>query len=263
MHQTRRPPTSHTPNASGFATVDELQQRIEELERENRSKADFLALLSHELRTPLNAVIGYAELLLSGIPQGVAPQARAHIERIHSSAVHQSKLVNEIVRYARLESGAEPIVHETVALHSVLEEVVSLTLPAATQKGLQVEIRGESAVTVQTDATRLRQILINLLSNAIKFSEDGTITVKTVASAEFLTIEVSDDGIGIDETMLERVFEPFWRAKKSSEPEEGVGLGLAVSHALARSLGGDLTVRSELGVGSAFTLRLPAEGRLF
>ena len=257
MQQTTPANRSPAPGPSAFASNEELQQRIDELERENQIKADFLALLSHELRTPLNAILGYTELLLSGIPEAIDRQARVHIERIHLSALHQSKLVNEVIRYARLESDGERIVDEAVDLHMLLEEVVSLVLPAATQKDLKLEVQCDCSLRLRTDPTRLRQILINLLANAIKFSNRGLITVKTVAATELLTIEVSDNGVGIEEAKLARVFEPFWRAEKSSGTDDGVGLGLAVSRTLARSLGGDLTVRSEFGAGSAFTLLLP------
>jgi signal transduction histidine kinase len=248
----------------GFEVHEGLERRIAQLEHENQAKAEFMALVSHELRTPLNSIMGYAELLLSGIPETLTPTARYQVERIRSSAIHQVKLVNEIIRYARAQSSTQRIVNEPVDLDVLIDDVVSLTLPAAAQKGLSLEVSGRDSKVVHTDATRVRQILLNLVWNAIKFTNAGKVEVRVCAKHDSFTVSVDDTGIGISDDAIKHIFEPFWREEKSLDDEDGVGLGLSVSRSLARLLGGDLTVASQVGSGSVFTVRIPcriADGR--
>jgi signal transduction histidine kinase len=255
MQQTERSTSGSFPvlGADG-AEREAFECRIRELERENQTKAEFLALVSHELRTPLNSIIGYTELLLSGIPVQLPENARHHVERIRSSTMHQVKLVNEIIRYAKFESSASRSKREPFPLQPLVDDVVSLTIPAAEQKGLQLHVQQVQSLIVYTDETRVRQILLNLVWNAIKFTNSGMIEVSVKASKDCFTVSVSDSGIGIPADMIDRVFEPFWRAERTAGLEDGAGLGLTVSRTLARSLGGDLTVTSQVGTGSVFTL---------
>jgi signal transduction histidine kinase len=258
MQQTERATSESFPvlGADGIERAA-LERRIRELEQENQTKAEFLALVSHELRTPLNSIIGYTELLLSGIPVQLPENVRYHVERIRSSTMHQVKLVNEIIRYAKLESSARGNKKELFSLQSLVDDVVSLTIPAAVQKGLQLRVQQIQSLTVHSDETRVRQILLNLVWNAIKFTNAGTIEVLVTSNEDYFTLAVSDTGIGIPAELVDRVFEPFWRAEKVDGLEDGAGLGLTVSRTLARSLGGDLTVTSKVGAGSAFTLVVP------
>ncbi|MEX2285046.1 MAG: HAMP domain-containing sensor histidine kinase [Gemmatimonadota bacterium] len=259
MQQTKRPTAEPIPVTS--ASLDErevLARRVQELEHENRTKTDFLALVSHELRTPLNSIMGYTELLLAGIPEPLSATTRYHVDRIRASTLHQLQLVNEIMRYAKLESTGQRAGRERCSLHLLVDDVVSMIHPAIEQKGLELYVHRRESVTVYTDATRVRQILINLMWNAIKFTRAGRIGVAVASDEDGFTIEVSDTGIGIPGDVIDRVFDPFWRAERVAGLEDGVGLGLTVRWGLARSLGGDLTVTSKLGSGSTFVLRIPS-----
>ena len=201
--------------------------------------------------------MGYTELLLSGIPEQLPHAARHYVDRIRSSTLHQVQLVNEIIRYAKLESSGARNVKEPFQLHELVDDVVSLTVPAIEQKGLSLHVHGGESITVYTDGTRVRQILINLVWNAVKFTKAGKIEVAVTSNEDCFTVAVSDTGVGIPGDQIDRVFEPFWRAEKVDGLEDGVGLGLTVSRSIARSLGGDLTVTSDAGKGSVFTLVIP------
>jgi signal transduction histidine kinase len=182
--------------------------------------------------------------------------ARQHVERIRSSAWHQLSIVEQLLSHARPLPADEDIVRETVDLRSVVNDVVELCAQDAGDKGLAVTTDVPAALTLRTDAGRLRQILINLMSNAVKYTRAGSISVHARGSDYGVFVEVSDTGPGIAEEALPRVFEPYWRGLRTTA---GMGLGLSVSRKLARLLGGDLSVESTVGAGSTFTLKLPFE----
>ena len=232
-----------------------------DLERANREKADFLAVLSHELRTPLSAVIGYAELMLAGIPEKLPPDTREKVGRIRECSWHQLSVVEQILKYARIESGADALSIEEVDIARLVESIAELVTASAKDKPVRLAVDLPSTLgSLRTDAGRLRQILINLLSNAFKFTDEGAIDLSVRGSDDAIFFTVSDTGIGIANEDVERIFDPFWRASHAAlHPERaaGMGLGLAVSGRLARSLGGEITVQSQVGVGTSFTLRLP------
>src|SRR5688572_28493340 len=208
MHQTTRSPgPPMTAMRTSEVEREEYEGRSRALEHENQTKAEFLALVSHELRTPLNSIMGYTELLLSGIPDELPEHARYQVERIRLSTLHQVQLVNEIVRYAKLESSAARTNKDPFHLQELVDDVVSLTVPATEQKGLAVEVDGGEPVTVHTDATRVRQILINLVWNAIKFTKAGRIDVSVKCTEECFSVAVADTGVGIPIDQMDRVFE--------------------------------------------------------
>jgi signal transduction histidine kinase len=225
----------------------------------SEAKSDFLAVMSHELRTPLNAIIGYADLLLLGVPEGVPDRAHRQVERIRFASTSLLHLVEEVLSFSRVEAGKEDIRISPLDLTAAARDCVSMIEPLAAEKQLPIRIDApEQPVKVVSDERKVRQILTNLLSNAVKFTETGGITVRTIRHAEEVRIEIGDTGIGISEEHLERIFEPFWQVEQSATRRfGGTGLGLGVARKLARLLEGRLEVHSTLGVGSVFTLILP------
>lgn len=227
----------------------------------NRAKSDFLAIMSHELRTPLNAIGGYAELIEMGIRGPVTAEQREDLNRIQQSQRHLLGLINEVLNFAKLESGAARFDVEEIEMFPAINAAVSLVAPQATAKGLTLDASPcGTGLQVRADPDKLRQIILNLLSNAIKFSErGGAIVVACDSDSGTVRLAVRDTGIGIPAAQLERVFEPFVQVRADlTRTSEGTGLGLAISRDLARAMGGDLVVASELGVGSTFTLTLPS-----
>jgi PAS domain S-box-containing protein len=225
----------------------------------NQAKADFLATMSHELRTPLNAVLGYAELLLMGIPVEVAPAAQEHVHRIGRATRHLISIIEEILVFSRMEAGRETLELAPVELAELAREVAAIVEPLAGNKRIRFRTGDPPEGEVVTDGRKLRQILINLLGNAVKFTERGEVSFSAERGPGEVRFRVADTGVGIAPEFLEQIWEPFRQVQDPmTRTAGGTGLGLSVSRHLARLLGAELTVRSVPGEGSAFTLRLPA-----
>ncbi|HJR63502.1 MAG TPA: HAMP domain-containing sensor histidine kinase [Gemmatimonadaceae bacterium] len=225
----------------------------------SEAKSSFLAIMSHELRTPLTSMLGYAELLADGITGPVTPAQLEQLRRIGASGRHLLSLIEEILTFSRLEKGREGILLERVNLQVLARQAASVAEPLATQKGLNftLSVPGQPLVA-ETDAMKVRQILINLLINAINFTQRGDVQLEVAADDTWVRLSVRDTGVGIPGHDLERVFEPFWQAGHcDTRTVGGTGIGLSVARRFARLLGGDITVASEVGLGSSFTLRLP------
>ena len=232
-----------------------------EAEAANRAKGEFLAVMSHELRTPLNAIGGYAELMEMGIRGPVTPAQREDLRRIQTSQRHLLGLINEVLNYAKLETGSVHFEVADVRVREALATAESLVAPQARAKGITLTVADcPATLSVRADAEKLRQILVNLLSNAVKFTDaGGSIAMSCAAEGESVLVRVRDTGIGISADKLEAVFDPFVQVRADlTRTHEGTGLGLAISRDLARGMGGDLTAESEPGVGSTFLLTLPA-----
>ena len=239
----------------------QLELRSGELEIANRAKSDFLAVMSHELRTPLQAILGFADLMRTDIPESMPEYARKWADHIHRASEHLLGLVEQILRFSRLEAGRETVHAERVDIGTLVRELVHLVEPATRLKGvsLTVNVPVEHAM-VSTDLGKLRQIVFNLLANAVKFTERGTITLEVRRMADRVQLEVRDTGIGIASEHLERVFDQFWQAEcRPTAGKGGTGLGLSIARHLARLIGGDLSVESSVGSGSVFRLEIPAE----
>jgi signal transduction histidine kinase len=246
----------------GSNTDVEAERRARaEAERANATKAEFLAAMSHELRTPLNAIGGYAELLEMGIRGPVTEQQREDLSRIQRSQRHLLGLVNEVLNYAKLESGSVRYAADDVAVGEALAEAAALLAPQARAKGLTLDV-GECPpdLAVRADPEKLRQVLVNLLGNAVKFTDPGGhVTAAGERGDAGVAIRVRDTGVGIPADKLGAIFEPFVQVRADlTRTAEGTGLGLAISRDLARGMGGDLTVESTPGAGSTFTLILAA-----
>jgi PAS domain S-box-containing protein len=230
-----------------------------EAEAANKAKTDFLAVMSHELRTPLNAIGGYAELIEMGLRGPVTTAQTEDLAKIRRSQRHLLGLINDIMNFARLETGHVSISLKDIVVNETLAVLDALTEPQVAAKGIAyVKAQCEPGLTAWADEEKTRQILINLVSNAIKFTpRGGTITITCEADETTMRFQVRDTGQGIAREKLEMIFEPFVQVNKQFTRDEGVGLGLAISRDLARMMNGELTAESELGVGSVFTLTLP------
>jgi signal transduction histidine kinase len=232
----------------------------EAAEAANRAKSDFLAVMSHELRTPLNAIAGYSDLLELGVHGPLGDEQREAVSRIRRSGHHLLGLINEVLNYARLESGNARYELADVPVDEVLRSADALVLPQMLAKGLRFDYaRCDPSVTVRADVEKVQQIVLNLLTNAVKFSErGGSVRIECGVEEGVVRIRVADTGIGIAPEKLPSIFDPFVQVDtRLTRAQDGVGLGLAISRDLARGMGGDLAAESTPGQGSIFTLTLP------
>src|SRR3954463_12152487 len=237
-------------------------RRVAEAEAANVAKTEFLTAMSHELRTPLNAIGGYTDLLSLGLGGPVTPQQAEYIERIRRSQQHLMGVITDLLNFSRIEAGHLTYDIAPISLAHVIEGVGPLVVPQAARKGVALEIDAVGRTCVALgDRAKVDQILLNILSNAVKFTAaGGSVKVSCNTGDSTAAIQVTDTGVGIPADKQESIFEPFVQLGRSlSSAHEGVGLGLAISRDLARAMGGDLTVVSEPGAGSTFTLSLPRE----
>jgi PAS domain S-box-containing protein len=238
-------------------------RRVATSESANVAKTEFLTAMSHELRTPLNAIGGYTDLLTLGLGGPITPQQAEYLERIRRSQQHLLGIISDLLNFSRIEGGQLTYDIAPISLSHVIDRVVPMVEPQAEAKGISLTIDPtDPSCLVFGDPPKVDQILLNLLSNAIKFTDsNGTVRVGCKESERTASIEVADTGAGIPTDKLSAIFEPFVQLGRSlSSAHEGTGLGLAISRELARAMDGELTVSSEVGSGSTFTLSLPRDG---
>ncbi|MGH7649371.1 MAG: ATP-binding protein [Gemmatimonadaceae bacterium] len=232
-----------------------------EAESANRAKSDFLAVMSHELRTPLNAIAGFTELISLGVRGPVTQDQLNDLERIRRSEMTLLTLINDLLSFAKLESGSIQYAITEMTADEALEAAGEFVEVQVRTKSINfVHVPCPASVVVRADPDKVKQVLLNLLSNAVKFTDaGGTITVRCTRDADRAYLYVTDTGAGIPTDKLDAIFDPFVQVDQRLVREHpGVGLGLAISRDLARGMNGDLTVASTVGEGSTFTLSLPA-----
>ena len=237
----------------------QLQSAIEEAERANRAKSEFLSSMSHELRTPLSAILGFAQLLESGTPAPNPDQARS-VEQIIKAGWYLLDLINEILDLALIESGKLPLSIESISMREVVTECETLVQPQAEKRGIAVNFTPiDCPQFVSADRTRLKQVILNLLSNAIKYNKPGGgVGVECIdGTPGSIRVSVTDGGEGLAPENVAQLFQPFNRLGRETSGEEGTGIGLVVSKRLVEMMGGAIGVESRLGEGSTFWIELP------
>jgi len=230
----------------------------------NQAKSAFLANMSHELRTPMNAILGYSEMLIEEAEDVGQDDFIPDLKKINQAGTHLLSLINDVLDLSKIESGKMEVYAEVFDVGGLINQVAGTAQPLMSKNNNRFKIeRGEQLGHAHQDITKLRQSLLNLLSNSAKFTHEGTITLSVAREqtdgVEWLSFVVNDSGIGIAEDKLEHVFEEFSQADNSTTRDYGgTGLGLAISRRFCQMLGGDLSVASQVGLGSTFTIRLPA-----
>ncbi len=244
-------------NARHYTQVRRAQAAAEAA---NQAKSTFLANMSHELRTPLNAIIGYSELLHEEAEEAQEIRLADDLKKIRRSARHLLHIITDILDISKIEAGRLEVALEPIEVAPLVNELAALIQPDVRRGCNHLVVHIESSLpTLHCDPTKLRQIILNILANATKFTTDGTIELDVHRrDATFLEIQISDTGVGIETDDLVRIFDAFQQVDDTpTRKHGGTGLGLAISRRLARLLGGDITVSSEVGVGSRFVILLP------
>jgi signal transduction histidine kinase len=241
---------------------EEIQDKNRQLQQASENKSQFVSSMSHELRTPLNAIIGLTEMMVTNAARFGTEKAMEPLQRVNRAGTHLLGLINQVLDLSKIEAGKLELNPQTVQLAPLIEEVTGTARQLADQNKnrLTAEVSDDLG-SLTVDPMRLRQILFNLLSNACKFTKEGEVKLKArrfVDGRDWIEVAVADTGIGMTPEQQAKLFEEFTQADASTAQRfGGTGLGLAITRKLAHMMGGDVTVRSEPGKGSVFTVRLP------
>jgi two-component system, NtrC family, sensor kinase len=242
---------------------DEIQDKNRQLELASQHKSQFVASMSHELRTPLNAIIGLTEMMVTNAARFGTEKAQEPLQRVNRAGTHLLGLINQILDLSKIEAGKLELTSQTVQLAPLIDEVIETARQLAEQNKNRLAVEAqENLGTLTVDPMRLRQILLNLLSNACKFTKQGDVKLRARRvrnGRDWIELAVADSGIGMTPEQQAKLFEEFSQAEATTAQRfGGTGLGLAITRKLARMMGGDVTVASEPGKGSVFTVRLPS-----
>ena len=237
----------------------ELRAALEQAQAANRATSQFLTMMSHELRTPMQAVVGYADLLLAGGENSLTPEQVDDVQTIRRGAERMMALVSQMLDLSRLEAGRMELAIGPINLGEIIAQVRQEVAPQAAARGLQLHIDVPADLLVALgDRMGVHQILLNLAGNAANFTQQGFVRITARATTEEIAVAVSDTGMGIAAEALPHIFEEFRQADNGmTRRHEGAGLGLAIARMLAEQMDGRITVSSQPGVGSTFTLHLP------
>jgi signal transduction histidine kinase/DNA-binding response OmpR family regulator len=236
----------------------ELELRNREVEHATQLKSKFLASMSHELRTPLNAIVGFSDLLAEQAPGQLNPKQLRFVQHIKQGSTHLLQLINDILDLSKIEAGQLEFRYEDFEIKDALPEVLSTIRPLAMAKNITVHESSTAGLFIYADRVRFKQVLYNLLSNAVKFTPNGgRVDIKAYSQAKRIHVSVSDTGIGIRPEDHTLVFEEFRQVEGSTNAHEGTGLGLAISKRLVEEQGGTISLESDLGKGSKFTISFP------
>ena len=242
---------------------DEIQDKNRQLQQASENKSQFVSSMSHELRTPLNAIIGLTEMMVTNAARFGTEKAMEPLQRVNRAGTHLLGLINQVLDLSKIEAGKLELNPQTVQLAPLIEEVIGTARQLAEHNNNRLTVEAqENLGTLTVDSMRLRQILLNLLSNACKFTKQGEVKLRARQvrnGRDWIEMAVADSGIGMTPEQQARLFEEFSQADRTTAQRfGGTGLGLAITRKLARMMGGDVTVTSEPGKGSVFTVRLPA-----
>jgi signal transduction histidine kinase len=242
----------------------EIQEKSRQLQLASQHKSQFVASMSHELRTPLNAIIGLTDMLLANAAHFGTEKAQEPLRRLHAAGTHLLGLINQVLDLSKIEAGKLELDPQTVEIGPLIDEVIGTARQLAEQNKNSLALETQENLGALTiDPMRLRQILLNLLSNACKFTKEGAVTLrarKVTNGRDWVELTVCDTGIGMTPEQQAKLFEEFSQAEATTAQRfGGTGLGLAITRALARMMGGEVTVASEPDKGSVFTVRLPGD----
>jgi GAF domain-containing protein len=242
---------------------EEIQDKNRQLQLASEHKSQFVSSVSHELRTPLNAIIGLTDMLVTNAARFGTEKAKEPLQRVHRAGTHLLGLINQVLDLSKIEAGKLELNPQRVELAPLIDEVVGTARQLAEQNNNRLRLEAQNNLgSLTVDPMRLRQVLLNLLSNACKFTKEGEVVLRgrrVSNGGDFIKLSVSDTGIGMTAEQQAKLFEEFTQADATTAQRfRGTGLGLAITRKLARMMGGDVTVTSEAGKGSVFTVRLPA-----
>jgi len=240
----------------------EIEDKSRQLALASEHKSQFVSSVSHELRTPLNAIIGLTDMLVTNAARFGTEKAKEPLQRVHRAGTHLLGIINQVLDLSKIEAGKLELNPQTVQLAPLIEEVIGTARQLAEQNQNRLLVEAQDDLGILTvDPMRLRQILLNLLSNAFKFTKEGEVTLRARRVADgrdWIELAVADTGIGMTAEQQAKLFEEFSQADATTAQKfGGTGLGLAITRKLARLMGGDVTVASEIGKGSVFIARLP------
>ena len=249
---------------ASITDITDRKKAEETIIQGDRLKSEFLANMSHELRTPLNSIIGYTDVLLMGLDGELDGEVKDDLEAIHDNGQHLLSLINDILDLAKIEAGRMNLEISDVNIPALLQDIKKNNAGLLVNKKVTIEIdTADDLHTVTSDGHRLNQILNNLVSNAVKFTQEGSITLRAFTENQHMILEVEDTGIGIEPDDLEAIFDEFTQADTSSTRQhEGTGLGLTITRRLVQMHGGSISVVSEVGKGSTFTVQIPLDAQI-